>query len=103
MSIVDVYRFLSHHPAKLCGLDTNKARIQVGYDADFCIWDPDEQWTVSNTEAFFKTNICPYIGKTLKGRVYATVVRGYFVYDVNNPRFEDPMGNVLLKKPLERR
>lgn len=103
MSIVDVYRFLSHHPAKLCGLDTNKARIQVGYDADFCIWDPEEEWTVSNTEAFFKTKICPYFGRTLKGRVYATVVRGYFVYDANNPRFEDPMGNVLLKKPLERR
>lgn len=102
MSIVDVHRFLSSYPAKLVGLDTNKARIQVGYDADFCIWDPDEEWTVSDQEALFKNKICPYFGKTLKGRVYATVVRGFFVYDANNPRFEDPMGNVLLKKPQQR-
>lgn len=102
MTILDVNRFLSFHPAKLCGLDQNKGRIQVGYDADFCIWDPDEEWTVTKDETLFKSKICPYFGKVLKGRVYATVVRGYFVYDVNNPTFDEPVGNVLLKKPVRR-
>lgn len=100
MTIIDVNRFLSLHPAKLCGLDKNKGRIHVGYDADFCIWDPDEEWTVTKDETLFKNKICPYFGKVLKGRVYATVVRGYFVYDVNHPRFDEPIGNVLLKKPM---
>lgn len=102
MTILDVNRFLSYHPAKLCGLDKNKGRIQVGYDADFCIWDPDEEWTVTKDETLFKNKICPYYGKVLKGRVYATVIRGYFIYDINNPRFDDPVGNVLLKKPVRR-
>lgn len=100
LSIIDVHRFLSYHPAKLTGLDQNKGRIQVGYDADFCIWDPEEEWTVSKEDALFKNKICPYFGKVLKGRVYATVVRGYFVYDVNNPAFADPIGNVLLRRPM---
>lgn len=102
MTIIDVNRFLSYHPAKLTGLDQNKGRIQVGYDADFCIWDPEEEWTVSKEDAIFKNKICPYFGKVLKGRVYATVVRGYFVYDVNNPAFDEPIGNVLLKRPMSR-
>lgn len=102
MTLLDVHRFMSYHPAKLCGLEQNKSRIQVGFDADFCIWDPDEEWTVCKEDALFKNKICPYFGKTLKGRVYATVVRGYFVYDVNNPRFDEPIGNVLLKKPMRR-
>lgn len=100
MTLIDVNRFLSYHPAKLCGLDKNKGRIEVGYDADFCIWDPDEEWTVTKNDFLFKTKLCPYLGLSLKGRVYATVVRGFFVFDVNNPKFDEPVGNVLLKKPL---
>lgn len=99
MTVIDVNRFLSYHPAKLCGLDKNKGRIEVGYDADFCIWDPDEDWTVTKDDLLFKTKLCPYVGKVLRGRVYATVVRGIFVFDVNNPKFDEPIGNVLLKKP----
>ena len=102
MTIHDVNRFLSYHPAKLCGLDKNKGRIQVGYDADFCIWNPDEEWTVTKDETLFKNKICPYYGKLLKGRVYATVLRGYFIYDADNPTFDEPVGNVLLKKPMIR-
>ncbi|CRK90870.1 CLUMA_CG004560, isoform A [Clunio marinus] len=102
MTLHDVSRFLSYHPAKLCGLDKNKGRIQIGYDGDFCVWDPDEEWTVTKEDTLFKNKICPYYGKVLKGRVYATVVRGYFVFDVNNPQFDEPMGNVLLKKPMRR-
>lgn len=102
MTIHDVHRFLSCHPANLCGLDKNKGRIQVGYDADFCIWDPDEEWTVTKEETLFKNKICPYYGKVLRGRVYATVIRGYFIYDLNNPRFDEPLGNVLLRKPARR-
>ena len=102
LSLIDVNRFLSLHPAKLTGLDQNKGKIQVGYDADFVIWDPDEEWMLTKEDALFKNKICPYFGKNMKGRVYATVVRGYFVFDVNHPNFDEPVGNVLLKKPTRR-
>jgi len=102
MTVYDLNRFLSYHPAKLCGLDQNKGRIQVGYDADFTIWDPEEEWTITKEEILFKNKICPYIGKVLKGRVYATVLRGFHVYDANDPVFDSPIGNCLMRKPTKR-
>lgn len=104
MSIHDVHQFMSCNPAKLCGFDKNKGKLKVGYDADFCIWDPDEEWTITKEAALFKNKISPYFGKTVKGRVYATVVRGYFVYDANHPNEKDdePIGMVVLRKPMKR-
>lgn len=103
MSIHDVHQLMSCHPAKLCGFDKNKGKLKVGYDADFCIWDPDEEWTITKEAAFFKNKISPYFGWTVKGRVYATVVRGYFVYDANHPKNTDEaIGTVILKKPMKR-
>lgn len=103
MSIHDVHQFMSCHPAKLCGMDKNKGKIKPGYDADFCIWDPDEEWTITKEAALFKNKISPYFGKTVRGRVYATVVRGYFVYDANRPNYSDEaIGTVVLKRPMKR-
>lgn len=102
MNIFDVNRFLSLYPAQLTGLDQNKGKIQVGFDADFCIWDPEEEFEVSKEDALFQNKICPYFGKTLRGRVYATVLRGCFIYDAEHPSLMEPYGNVLLKKPTKR-
>ncbi|KAL7028712.1 hypothetical protein ACKWTF_005970 [Chironomus riparius] len=103
MSIHDVHQFMSCNPAKLCGFDKNKGKLKPGYDADFCIWDPDEEWTITKEATLFKNIISPYFGKTVVGRVYATVVRGYFVYDANRPNETDePIGTVVLKKPMKR-
>jgi allantoinase len=102
MSIHDVHRYMSEYPAKLCALDGNKGKLAVGYDADFCIWDPEEEWTITKEGALFKNKISPYFGRKVKGRIYATVVRGYFVFDVNNQNFDEPIGTVILKKPVKR-
>lgn len=103
LSIHDLHRFMSRNPAQLCGLDANKGKLKVGYDADFCIWDPDEEWTITKEEALFKNKSSPYFGKTVKGRVYATAVRGMFVYDTNFPNLPKlTVGNVILNKPMSR-
>lgn len=103
MSIHDLHRFMSDYPARLCGLEGNKGKLKVGYDADFCIWDPDEEWTITKEEALFKNKISPYFGKRVRGRVYATAVRGMFVYDSNYPTLPDlAVGNVILRKPTKK-
>ena len=66
-------------------MDKNKGKIQVGFDADFCVWDPDAKTTVLKDDILFKNKICPYIGKELKGKVCATIVRGYIVFDADDP------------------
>lgn len=103
MSIHDVHRFLSQQPAKLCGMEGNKGKLKVGYDADLCIWNPEEEWTITKEEALFKNKISPYFGRVVKGRVYATAVRGMFVYDSNHPCLPlESIGTVILKKPMRR-
>jgi allantoinase len=101
--IHDLHRFMSHAPAKLCGLDKNKGVLKVGFDADFCIWDPEEEWTISKDSDLLNNKVSPYYGRVVRGRVYATVVRGFFVYDGNHPNdFDDAIGTVLLKKPMKK-
>lgn len=83
-------------PAKLCGLDQYKGKIAVGYDADFCIWNPEDSFSVTDDIIHFQHKANPYMGRTLKGVVHATYVRGNNVYQ----RFEEflePRGKILAK------
>lgn len=76
LNFYDINRLLSLNPAKLLNLDKNKGKIEIGYDADFCVWDPDAKFTITKDDIFYKNKICPYIGRTVKGKVQATIVRG---------------------------
>jgi allantoinase len=42
-----IVRWMSEKTANHAGLGKRKGKIAVGYDADFIIWDPDVQYTVS--------------------------------------------------------
>jgi allantoinase len=69
----------SEAPAALAGL-ARKGRIAEGYDADFVIWDPDAEWTVDAARLQQRHKLTPYAGRTLRGRVAATYVRGIEVW-----------------------
>ncbi|XP_032597208.1 allantoinase [Drosophila grimshawi] len=99
LSLADVHRLMCWQPAELCGLSRFKGRIAEGYDADFCIWNPDEQFTVTAEELYTasKTTATPYAGQRLNGVVHATVVRGLHVYQ-QYEGFGQPLGKVLLRK-----
>ncbi|XP_062140526.1 LOW QUALITY PROTEIN: allantoinase [Drosophila sulfurigaster albostrigata] len=98
LTLADVHRLMCWEPAKLCGLEKFKGRIAEGYDADFCIWNPDEEFTVSQ-DAMHAANksASPYAGQRLRGVVHATVVRGLHVYQ-QFEGFGQPLGKVLLRK-----
>lgn len=94
----DVHRLMCWQPAQLCGLSGFKGRIAEGYDADFCIWSPEEEFTVSPEQlhAAHKPTT-PYAGQRLRGVVHATVVRGLHVYQ-QYEGFGQPLGKLLLRK-----
>ncbi len=73
--------WLSRNPARLTGLAERKGRITVGLDADLCVWDPQEQWTVVGAELHHRHKLTPYEGERLRGRVKRTYVRGRLIYD----------------------
>ncbi len=76
-----VAEWLSATPARLVGLDTRKGRLAPGFDADLCVWNHEEEWTVRVEDLHHRHKITPYDGQRLRGRVKRTYVRGQLVYD----------------------
>ncbi|NNJ26128.1 dihydroorotase [Alienimonas chondri] len=66
-------------PARVWGL-VGKGRLEDGYDADVCLVDPAESFTVRNEEQFTKNRWSPWDGETLTGRVVETFVGGNRVF-----------------------
>lgn len=73
--------WLSTAPARIFGLPL-KGRIAVGCDADFCVWDPESEWTVVGPELHHRHGVTPYDGENLRGLVKQTYVRGQLVYGI---------------------
>lgn len=75
-------RLCSEEPARFHGLDPRKGGIRLGADADFCVLERgefvfDERIIRDREDARWS----PYHGRTMKGRVAATFLRGAEVWD----------------------
>lgn len=81
MSLETLVERMTSRPAKLAGLHTRKGTIARGFDADFCAFDPDVEWTVEAAALQFRHKVSPYIGRTLRGRVAKTWLRGMPVFE----------------------
>jgi allantoinase len=74
-TLTDVAEWMAAHPAQLAGL-ARKGRISLGYDADLCIFAPDEATVVSAAALEHRHPITPYDGMALAGVVRSTWLRG---------------------------
>jgi allantoinase len=71
----DVVRWMAEGPARLVGL-RRKGRIGVGYDADLCVFAPDEAFVVDPRRLHHKHPVIPYAGRSLLGVIHGTWLRG---------------------------
>ena len=87
--------WLSAAPAALAGLAQRKGSIEVGKDADFVVFDPDGTTSVKGDALLHRHPSTPYEGMTLRGKVVASILRGYSAFDGGH--VTDPGGRMLLR------
>ncbi len=102
LSILDVVRLCCVNTAKQVGLQHRKGALKAGMDADVCVFDDESIFVVDKTDMLFRNKVTPYQGKSLKGVVKETYLRGVSVYEKESGGFEKlrskPMGTLLLEK-----
>lgn len=70
--VVEAYAL---RPARLYGL-AGKGALEPGDDADLVLVDPAGSWLVRDEDVRSRAGWSPYSGRTLRGRVVATYLRG---------------------------
>lgn len=69
---------MSYNPARIIGLD--RGSLEPGKVADVVIFDPKEEYTIDVKEFQSKSKNTPFHGRTVKGRVKATIIEGKLKY-----------------------
>jgi allantoinase len=75
LMLADVARWMCQAPARQTGM-RRKGRIELGYDADFAVFAPDEVFVVDAHRLHHKNAITPYADRALAGVVRSTWLRG---------------------------
>jgi allantoinase len=89
--MIDLVRWMAERPAKLAGLQSRKGSISLGHDADFVVFNPNAEFTVTTDRLHFRHAVTPYMGERLRGVVEQTFVRGNCVYH-DGESIDDPSG-----------
>jgi len=79
LTLNDLVRWASRRPAELFGFDDEKGDIRPGLDADLVVVDPRRETTVTAEWLQSKSKNSHLIGRTLRGAVVHTIVRGHVV------------------------
>lgn len=87
-ALTDVVRWMAEHPAAQVGM-RSKGHIALGYDADFCVFAPDEGFVVDAAALRHRNPVTAYHGSTLSGVVRSTWLRGAEVSG------DEPTGTLL--------
>ncbi|TCP96203.1 allantoinase [Cricetibacter osteomyelitidis] len=77
-------------PAKAFGIYGQKGDIRVGFDADFTIVDPNQEWEITAESLHYVNKMSAYVGKTGKGLPVCTIVRGQVIAE--NGQLTDSKG-----------
>ena len=89
--------WMARRPAELLGLP-GKGVIAVGADADFCTLAPDESYVVDAARLHHRHALSPYDGRTLRGVVRSTWLRGRQIADGSDVLAPAGNGRHLLRK-----
>ncbi|GAB7362404.1 hypothetical protein MBLNU230_g2728t1 [Neophaeotheca triangularis] len=98
-TLLNVVRLCSVATALQVGLEDRKGSLQVGFDGDVAVFDDSAEFLVQKSTMLFRNTISAYQGKTLKGVVTETWVRGRKVHSSAGGFGQQgkPVGELLLE------
>jgi allantoinase len=86
---------MATQPAEFAGLAERKGRIAPGYDADLVVFDDSADFVITSDIIKYRHKITPYEGRTVKGVIDKTLVRGRPVY-ADGDMVGTPAGQAIL-------
>jgi allantoinase len=89
-----VASWMCRAPALLAGL-SHKGSIEAGNDADLIVFDPDAQFTVDARSVPPQHLPTPYLGRTLRGVIHRTYLRGLPIFCREKNVAPQPRGRLL--------
>ncbi len=96
MSYNHMAELLCWNPSRRFGL-LHKGDIDIGFDADLVLFDPEESFSVKAEESESAQGYTPFEGQHLTGRVKTTFLRGEVVYEKGEIR--GPARGQFMKRP----
>ena len=78
-----------------------KGRVEVGFDADFAIVDVWQHYELTRDMLLDRHKLSPYVGRTFRGLVKRTIVRGHTVFR-DGKSFGDFRGRLVTPRRAER-
>ncbi len=98
LPLEQVSALLSGNVAERFGF-SEKGRLQVGADADLVLVDLDSSFTLRPEDLLYRHKISPFVGRTFRGNVVRTIVRGTTVFREGEV-VSEPVGRLI--KPSRR-
>ncbi|WP_454854896.1 dihydroorotase [Rhizobium binxianense] len=76
ISLIDLVRMCCTNPAGRFGLGRTKGRIDIGFDADIVIVDPDRETLIANADQVSRAGYTPFDGWKVPGLLQRVFLRG---------------------------
>jgi allantoinase len=84
LSLDHIARWMSSAPATLAGIGHKAGTLGPGREANFIIFDTEDEFTVTADRLHYRHAVSPYLGETLRGIVKQTFLRGRSIYREGN-------------------
>ena len=94
ISYETIVQMFCARPASLYGIE-GKGRVDVGFDADLVLFDPNEKWIVDESKLHSKCGWSPYNGVEFTGRIHSVYLSGKLAV-VNCEPVGGPHGKCLV-------
>ncbi len=94
LALTAIASLTAEYVAHRFGLFPHKGRLALGTDADMVLVNLRESNELQATDLFYRHQQSPYIGKSLRGRIVSTLVRGKTIFH-EGTFLSAPIGQLL--------